>query len=60
MGNRHKDKKGICIYEWECNIELLKKQADKEGLTLTTLIKRLTRHHIEKTNPEAKIREDKI
>lgn len=43
---RHKEKKGICIYEWESNLELLKKQADKEGLTLATLIKRLTRHHV--------------
>tara|TARA_R100000742_G_scaffold4278_2_gene1646 strand:- start:2133 stop:2318 length:186 start_codon:yes stop_codon:yes gene_type:complete len=58
--SRHQDKKGICIYEWECNLDLLKKQAAKEGLTLATLIKKLTRHHLEKTNPKAKIRKDLI
>ena len=57
---RHKEKKGICIYEWESNLELLKKQADKDGLTLTSLIKKLTRHHVQKHNPSAKIRKDKI
>jgi hypothetical protein len=48
--SRNTKKKSIGVYEWETNIDKLKEIASDEGITFSDLIKKLTRHHLEKHN----------
>jgi hypothetical protein len=51
---RSTEKKAIGVYEWETNIDKLKQIASNEGITFADLIKRLTRHHLEKHGEKPK------
>jgi len=49
-----KGKKLVGWYEWESNINELKKEADRRGITLSELMKELTQSLIEQTGGEHK------
>ena len=53
-GQIKKGKRLIGFYEWESNINELKKEANRRGISLSELMKELTQSLIEKTGGEHK------
>lgn len=56
-GQRKKGKKLIGYYEWETNVDKLKKEAKRRDITLSDLLKELTEILIEKTGGKHKAHE---
>ncbi len=53
-GQRKKGKKLVGYYEWETNIDKLKEEANRRGISLSELLKELTQILIEKSGGKHK------